>query len=210
MLVDVLNIKGEKTGRSVELDDALFNITPNEHVVYLDVKQYLNNWRQGTHKAKQRNEISGSTRKLRKQKGGGGARVGSIKNPLFRGGGRIHGPQPRDYGFKLNKKEKDLARRSAFSSQVQNNGLWVIEDFEFAKPKTKDFIAVLDSLQLTQTKTLTIVDSYLERSNVVKSISNIPNATVLHTGNLNTYHVLNAQKILVMESAVSLLTQSLI
>lgn len=208
MLVDVINSKGEKTGRSVDLDDTLFNIEPNDHIIYLDVKQYLNNWRQGTHKSKQRNEISGSTKKLRKQKGGGGARVGSIKNPLFRGGGRIFGPQPRDYGFKINKKEKDLARKSAFSYKVRSNKLWIIEDFNMEAPKTKAFVSILEGLQLNGKRTLTITDA--PNVNIEKSARNVEKALVLYSGNLNTYHITNADTILMFESAVEKITQSLI
>jgi large subunit ribosomal protein L4 len=207
MKLDVLNIRGEKTGRTVELADEIFGIEPNDHVIYLDVKQYLNNWRQGTHKAKQRNEISGSTKKLRKQKGGGGARVGSIKNPTFRGGGRMHGPQPRDYGFKLNKKVKDLARRSAFAHKVRDNAVMIIEDFNMETPKTKEFINILNALNLRNQKTLLIMDT--PRENIIRSARNLPEANLVHSGNINTYHVMNSQAVVMLESAIEPLTQTL-
>ena len=154
MELSVLNIAGQETGRKVELNDAIFGIQPNEHAIYLDVKQYLANNRQGTHKSKQRNEISGSTRKLKKQKGTGGARAGSIKNPEFRGGGRIFGPVPRDYSFKLNKKLKQLARKSALTYKAKDNAITVVEDFAMEAPKTKEFIAITKNLKLDGKKIL--------------------------------------------------------
>ncbi len=209
MQLDVLNIRGEKTGRSVELSDSVFGIAPNDHVIYLDVKQYMNNWRQGTSKAKNRNEIKGSTRKLRKQKGGGGARVGSIKSPIFRGGGRIHGPQPRDYSFKLNKKVKVLARRSALSYKTQDNALMVIEDFNLDAPKTKDFINILKAFNLNEKKSIFVIDSNEQRTNILKSAGNIPHTAVIHSGNVNTYLVLNSNAVVIMESAIQPLTDIL-
>ena len=207
MIVDVFNLRGEKVGRSIDLNDSVFGIEPNDHCIYLDVKQYQNNWRQGTAKAKQRNEIHGSTKKLRKQKGGGGARVGSIKNPTFRGGGRMHGPQPRDYGFKLNKKVKQLARRSALSYKIQADQIRIVEDFNFETPKTKEFIKMLSAFNIADKKTLTVMDVMHE--NVAKSARNIPNVNVLHSGNINTYQILNAESIIMFEGAVQPIVDSL-
>lgn len=157
MEVNVLNIKGEDTGRKAVLNDAVFGITPNDHAIYLDVKQYLANQRQGTHKSKERSEVSGSTRKLGRQKGGGGARRGDINSPLLVGGGRVFGPKPRDYSFKLNKKLKVLARKSALSYKAQNNSIIVVEDFSFEAPKTKEFINVVNNLKVTGKKLLMVL-----------------------------------------------------
>src|ERR1039458_8870515 len=164
MELEVLNIKGEKTGRSVQLADEIFGVEPNDHVLYLDVKRYLINQRQGTHKSKQRNEVSGSTRKLRKQKGGGGARIGSIKSPILRGGGRIFGPIPRTYDIKLNQKEKVIARKSALSYKAKENRIVVLEDFDFEEPKTKQYTSILSALNLSNEKTLLVLGSRKDRS----------------------------------------------
>src|SRR6186997_1117475 len=157
MEVAVLKYSGENTGRKVSLSDAVFAIEPNDHAIYLDVKSYLANQRQGTHKSKQRNEITGSSKKIKKQKGTGGARAGNIKNPQFKGGGRVFGPQPRDYSFKLNKKVKDLARRSALTYKAKDNAIAILEDFSFDKPQTKQFVTLLNSLSLTDKKTLVVI-----------------------------------------------------
>lgn len=207
MKLDVVNIRGEKTGRSVDLSDEVFGIEPNDHIIYLDVKQYLINQRQGTHKAKQRNEISGSTRKLRKQKGGGGARVGGIKNPLFRGGGRIFGPQPRDYDIKINKKVKEQARKSALSYKAKDNQLIILEEFNMDQPKTKQVIEILNALNIKTNKTLLLLGDNNE--NIVKSVRNIPTATVSLSANLNTYSIVNANTIVMLESAVEKINQNL-
>lgn len=207
MKLDVVNIRGEKTGRSVDLSDEVFGIEPNDHIIYLDVKQYLINQRQGTHKAKQRNEISGSTRKLRKQKGGGGARVGGIKNPLFRGGGRIFGPQPRDYDIKINKKVKEQARRSALSYKAKDNQLIILEEFNMDQPKTKRVVEILNALNINSNKTLLLLGN--NDVNIVKSVRNIPTATVSLSGNINTYSIVNAKTVVMLESAVEQLNQNL-
>lgn len=207
MKLDVLNTKGEKTGRSVELPDSIYGIEPNDHVIYLDVKRFMNNQRQGTAKAKQRNEISGSTRKLRKQKGGGGARVGSIKNPTFRGGGRIHGPQPRDYEIKLNKKVKLLARRSALSYKAKANNIYVVEDFNYETPKTKDFVSLLSALTIGTSKVLFLAGENNE--NVVKSARNLQNTLVSSSSSVSTYSLMNASALLMTESAVNTLNEIL-
>ena len=207
MKLEVVNSKGEKTGRKVELSDDIFGIEPNDHVIYLDVKRYLNNQRQGTHKAKQRNEIHGSTRKIRKQKGGGGARAGSIKNPLFRHGGRIFGPQPRDYTTKLNKKVKILARKSALAYKAKENKIIIVEDFDFEQPKTKSYLDVLKALELNGQKTLLLLNE--SKENVVKSARNLPNTEVNLAHSINTYNILNATTLLVMEGSIGSLNENL-
>jgi large subunit ribosomal protein L4 len=201
MELAVINHKGEDTGRKISLSDEIFAIDPNDHAIYLDVKQYLANQRQGTHKSKERNEIAGSTRKIKKQKGTGSARAGSIKSPLFRGGGRVFGPQPRDYSFKLNKKVKQLARKSALSYKVKDNSLVVLEDFSFDTPKTKNFLALLSGLALTDKKTILVLPE--ENKNVYLSSRNLPKSKVVTVNDVNTYHVLNADHLVICEGSLS-------
>ena len=204
MELAVYNIKGEDTGRKVTLNDEIFAIAePNEHAVYLDVKQYLANKRQGTHKAKERSEIAGSTKKLGRQKGGGGARHGDIKSPLFHGGGRVFGPRPRNYGFKLNKKVKALARRSALTYKAQNNQIMVIEDIKFDAPKTKEFVNITRNLKLEGQKLLVVLAG--QEPNLYLSLRNVPTASVVTASDINTYRVLDNRMILVTESSVETL-----
>ena len=204
MELAVYNIKGEDTGRKVTLNDEIFAIAePNEHAVYLDVKQYLANQRQGTHKAKERSEIAGSTKKLGRQKGGGGARHGDIKSPLFHGGGRVFGPRPRNYGFKLNKKMKALARRSALTYKAQNNQILVIEDIKFDAPKTKEFVNITRNLKLEGQKLLLVLAG--QERNLYLSLRNVPNANVVTASDINTYRVLDNRMMLVTESSVDML-----
>lgn len=200
MEVSVLNINGQETGRKVALNDAIFGIEPNDHVIYLDVKQYLANQRQGTAKAKERSEHAGSTRKLGRQKGGGGARRGDINSPLLKGGGRVFGPQPRDYGFKLNKKVKVLARKSALSYKAQENTIIVVEDFDLEAPKTKDFVNITKNLKVDGKKTLVVLPGI--NKNVYLSARNIEKAEVMSADQLNTYKVLNADVLVVAESSL--------
>lgn len=200
MEVSVLNINGQETGRKVALNDAIFGIEPNDHVIYLDVKQYLANQRQGTAKAKERSEHTGSTRKLGRQKGGGGARRGDINSPLLKGGGRVFGPQPRDYGFKLNKKVKVLARKSALSYKAQENAIIVVEDFNLEVPKTKDFVNITKNLKVDGKKTLVVLPGI--NKNVYLSARNIEKAEVMSADQLNTYKVLNADVLVVAESSL--------
>ena len=200
MEIAVLKNSGEDTGRKVSLSDDIFAIEPNDHAIYLDVKQFLANQRQGTHKSKERGEISGSTRKIKKQKGTGTARAGSIKSPIFRGGGRVFGPRPRNYGFKLNKKLKALARKSALAYKAKDNNLMVLEDFSFDAPKTKDFVNVLNSLSVADKKTLFVVSN--EDKNVALSGRNLQNAKVITADTLSTYDVLKADSLLISESSV--------
>ena len=207
MEVKVLNISGKETGAKVQLPEGIFGIEPNDHAIYLDVKQYLANQRQGTHKAKQRNEIAGSTRKLYKQKGTGGARAGSIKSPLFNGGGRIFGPQPRDYSFKLNKKLKELARKSALSYKAQGNSVLVLEDFSFETPKTKNFLNLLSALNSSNEKTLVVLPE--GNKNVYLASRNLPKAKVVVAADLNTYDVLNAAKLVLTTGSVKSLEEAL-
>ncbi|WP_353135361.1 50S ribosomal protein L4 [Pseudopedobacter sp.] len=207
MEVKVLNISGKETGAKVQLPEGIFGIEPNDHAIYLDVKQYLANQRQGTHKAKQRNEIAGSTRKLYKQKGTGGARAGSIKSPLFNGGGRIFGPQPRDYSFKLNKKLKELARKSALSYKAQGNSVLVLEDFSFETPKTKNFLNLLSALNSSNEKTLVVLAE--GNKNVYLASRNLPKAKVVVAADLNTYDVLNAAKLVLTTGSVKSLEEAL-
>ena len=204
MELAVYNIKGEDTGRKVTLNDEIFAIAePNEHVVYLDVKQFLANQRQGTHKAKERSEIAGSTKKLGRQKGGGGARHGDIKSPLFHGGGRVFGPRPRNYSFKLNKKVKALARRSALTYKAQNNQIMVIEDIKFDAPKTKEFVNITRNLKLEGQKLLLVLAG--QERNLYLSLRNVPTASVITASDINTYRVLDNRMILVTESSVEML-----
>ena len=204
MELAVYNIKGEDTGRKVTLNDEIFAIAePNEHAVYLDVKQYMANKRQGTHKAKERSEIAGSTKKLGRQKGGGGARHGDIKSPLFHGGGRVFGPRPRNYGFKLNKKMKALARRSALTYKAQNNQIMVIEDIKFDAPKTKEFVNITRNLKLEGQKLLLVLAG--QERNLYLSLRNVPTASLITASDINTYRVLDNRMILVTESSVDAL-----
>ena len=200
MELNIVNIKGEDTGRKIELPDSIFAIEPNDHAIYLDVKQYLANNRQGTHKAKERNEVSGSTRKIKKQKGTGTARAGSIKSPVFRGGGRIFGPRPRNYSFKLNKKVKQLARFSALAHKAKNNEILVVEDFSFEAPKTKEFNAIRKRLQLDGKRSLLVLGT--ENRNVLLSARNLPRTEVSVASGLNTYSIMKAQYLLLTESSV--------
>lgn len=205
MELAVYNIKGEDTGKKVTLNDAVFAIEPSEHAVYLDVKQYLANQRQGTHKSKERSEVSGSTRKLRKQKGGGGARIGDINSPVLVGGGRVFGPRPRDYRFKLNKKVKALARKSALTFKAQDNQIVVVEDFTFETPKTKDFVNFTKNLQLADKKLLLVLAD--QNKNVYLSARNIPTANIITASDLNTYKVLNNKALVLTESSVAVINE---
>ncbi len=200
MKVAVLDIKGKDTGRKVELSKDVFGIEPNEHAIYLDVKQYLAHQRQGTHKAKERAEIAGSTRKIKKQKGTGTARAGSIKSPVFRGGGRIFGPRPKDYAQKLNKNVKRLARKSALSLKSKDKAVLVVEDFSFETPKTKDFVQVLKSLGIEQKKSLIVLGD--SNNSVYLSSRNFKGSEVVKSEELSTYKILNAKSLVVMESAL--------
>ena len=201
MEVNVLNIKGEDTGRKVTLNESIFGIEPNDHAIYLDVKQFLANQRQGTHKSKERSEVSGSTRKLGRQKGGGGARRGDINSPVLVGGGRVFEPKPRDYWFKLNKKVKALARRSALSYKAQANSIVVVEDFTFEAPKTKDFVTIVNNLKIADKKVLVVLPG--ADKNVYLSARNLERAKVAIASALNTYSVLNAETLVVTESSLN-------
>jgi len=201
MELTVYNIKGEETGRKVSLDDAIFGIEPNDHAIYLDVKQILANNRQGTHKSKERAEVAGSTRKIKRQKGTGTARAGSIKSPVFRGGGRVFGPRPRNYHFKLNKKVKRLARKSALSYKAAENKITVLEDFTFDTPKTKNFVDILKSFNLEGKKMMIMMPS--TESNVYLSTRNIQEVLFLNSKSINTFDIMKAQQILIVESALT-------
>jgi len=206
MKLEVLNINGSKTGKQIDLDDNIFGIEPNDHVLYLSVKQYLANQRQGTHKVKQRGETSGSTKKLHKQKGTGGSRKGSIKNPVF-GNGRTFGPEPRDYSFKLNKKVKTLASKSALSYKVKDNEMIIVEDFTFNEAKTKNFTSALNNLGVNKGKSCFVLSS--NDMNVILSGRNIPHTHTVNAVDLNVYQVMNCNKIVISESAVKVLTERL-
>ena len=208
MEVNVLNIKGEDTGRKVTLNEAIFGITPNDHAIYLDVKQYMANQRQGTHKSKERSEISGSTRKLGRQKGGGGARRGDINSPLLVGGARVFGPKPRDYWFKLNKKVKALARKSALAYKAQANNIVVVEDFAFEAPKTKEFVNVVNNLKVAGKKLLMVLSE--ANKNVYLSARNLERTNLAIASALNTYAVLNAETVVVTESALKAIEETLV
>lgn len=201
MELTIYNTKGEKTNRTITLNDSIFGIDPNDHAIYLDTKQYLANQRQGTHSSKEKSTVSGSTRKLKRQKGTGGARAGSIKSPLMRGGARVFGPQPRDYSFKLNKKLKELARMSALTYKAKENNIMVIEDLNFEAPKTKLFAELLNNLQLSEKKTLMV----LSESNKALYLSsrNLKRAKVIRACDLNTYEILRANNLIILESSVS-------
>jgi len=201
MEVAIVKYSGEKSGKKVNLSDEVFGIEPNDHAIYLDVKSYLANQRQGTHKSKQRNEISGSSKKIKKQKGTGGARAGNIKNPLFKGGGRVFGPTPRDYSFKLNKKVKDLARKSALTYKAKDNAIAVLEDFNFENPKTSQYVKLLSALSLADKKTLLVLPE--KNKNVVLSGRNLKNAKVTTADQISTYDVMNAENVIFIESSIS-------
>ncbi|GHB53430.1 50S ribosomal protein L4 [Persicitalea jodogahamensis] len=203
MELSILNVKGEDTGKKVTLSEEIFGIEPNEHVVYLDVKQYLANQRQGTHKAKERGEVNYSTRKLKRQKGTGGARAGSRRSPIMVGGGRIFGPRPRDYGFKINKKTKVLARKSVLAAKAQANAVMILENFTFDAPKTKDYLQFLDAHSLTGKKTLLILGE--ADNNVYLSGRNIPKTKITTASQVNTYELLHADRLLISEPALIVL-----
>jgi len=203
MELAVYNLKGEDTGRKVTLSDAIFGLEVNEHVMYLDVKQYLANQRQGTHKSKQRAEINRTTKKLKRQKGTGGARAGSMKSPLFVGGGRVFGPKPRDYSFKLNKKVKSLARTSALTYKAKDNAITVLEDFSFEAPKTKNYIDLLKNLNLSDKKTLLVLGD--TNKNVYLSSRNLQGAKVVKASDISTYDILNAENVILAESSVKVI-----
>ena len=207
MEVNVLNIKGENTGRKVTLDESIFGIEPNEHVVYMAVRQYLAAQRQGTHKSKERSEMSGSTRKLGRQKGGGGARRGDINSPLLVGGARVFGPTPRDYSFKLNKKVKQLARRSALSQKAIENAIVVVEDFNFETPSTKEFIKVLNNLKVSERKQLFVLPS--SNKAVYLSARNLKGTQMAIASDINTYGIMNAEVLVVTESSLEIINNTL-
>lgn len=208
MNVEVLKINGEDAGRKASLSKDIFGVEPNDHAIYLDVKQYLANQRQGTHKSKERADISGSTRKIKKQKGTGTARAGSIKSPLFRGGGRAFGPKPRDYSFKLNKKLKVVARKSALSYKAKEKAISIIEDFSFETPKTKSYLAMLGDLKMGDKKTLFVMPN--SNANVILSSRNIQNTKVITADQLNTYDVLNADTLVIAEGSIETIEKTLL
>lgn len=206
MELAIYNIGGKETGKKAKLSDQVFALEPNDHAIYLDVKQHLANMRQGTHKSKQRNEISGSTRKLHKQKGTGGSRKGSIKNPLFRGGGRVFGPEPRDYSFKLNKKLKKLARCSALSYKAKEGSITILDDFNLDEPKTKDFLSFLKNFESENKKVLLVVPEM--NKNVYVSSRNLSNSNVIIASELNTYEVLDAEKLFIVERSINTIEEN--
>jgi large subunit ribosomal protein L4 len=201
MEIKVLNTAGQETGRTVTLDEQIFGIEPNDHAIYLDVKQILANKRQGTHSSKERADVSGSTRKLKKQKGTGTARAGSVKSPVFRGGGRVFGPRPRSYDFKLNKKVKSLARKSALTYKALEEAILVIEDFSFETPKTREMVQISNNLKINDKKSLFVLPE--ENKNIYLSSRNLQAVSVITASELNTYQILNAKKVVVLESSVS-------
>ena len=205
MELAIYNQEGQDTGRKAVLNDEVFAITPNEHAVYLDVKQYLANQRQGTHKSKERSEVSGSTRKLHKQKGGGGSRIGDINSPVLVGGGRVFGPRPRDYRFKLNKKLKNLARRSALSQKALDNEIIVVEDIVLNAPKTKDFVKIAQNLKVYGKKSLFVVEKKDE--NVCLSMRNLPNTYMMNAADINTYAVLNNKALVITEKGLDIINK---
>jgi large subunit ribosomal protein L4 len=205
MQVDVLNIKGKKTGRTLELPADIFEVEPNDHVIYLAVKQYLAAQRQGTHKVKTRMEVKGSSKKLHKQKGTGGSRKGNIRNPLYKGGGTIFGPKPRSYDFKLNRKVKDLAKISALSYKAKANSIVVVEDIEFKAPKTSEMISILNGLKLTGKKALFVIPEY--NDNLHLSLRNIPNIESSQLADVNTYDIVNAEFLVLTESAAKMFVE---
>ncbi|MFA5817900.1 MAG: 50S ribosomal protein L4 [Bacteroidales bacterium] len=203
MELAILNISGKETGRKVNLNDSIFGIEPNDHAIYLDTKQYLANQRQGTHSSKDRGEIAGSTRKIKRQKGTGTARAGSIKNPLFRGGGRMFGPKPRFYGFKLNKKVKQLARKSALSYKASTNNIIVLEDFSFEAPKTKEIIKMGNNLNIANKKSVFVLPE--QNNNIYLSTRNVHGVDVVIASELSTYKIMKASTLILVESAVDVL-----
>ncbi len=205
MELAIYNIQGKDTGRKAELNDQVFAIEANEHAVYLDVKQFLANQRQGTHKSKERSEVSGSTRKLHKQKGGGGSRIGDINSPVLVGGGRVFGPRPRDYRFKLNKKVKQLARKSALTYKVQDNQIMVIENFTFDAPRTKQFVEMAKNLNVEGKKILLVLAS--QNKNVYLSARNIPNAEIISAADVNTYAIMHSNAILLTEESLDVINK---
>ncbi|MCI5930051.1 MAG: 50S ribosomal protein L4 [Prevotella sp.] len=207
MELSVLNINGQETGKKVTLNDAVFGIEPNDHVIYLDVKQYLANQRQGTAKSKERSEHSGSTRKLGRQKGGGGARRGDINSPVLVGGGRVFGPKPRDYSFKLNKKVKILARKSALSYKAKDNEIIVVDNFDMAAPKTKDFVNIAKNLKVEGKKTLVVLPEV--NKNVYLSARNLQKAEIMSANNINTYKILNADVLVIAEASLEMINSVL-
>jgi large subunit ribosomal protein L4 len=200
MELNILNIEGKETGKKVNLSDQIFGIEPNDHAIYLDVKQYLENQRQGTHKAKERADISGSTRKIKRQKGTGTARAGSIKSPLFRGGGRAFGPRPKNYGFKLNKKVKQLARKSALAYKAKDNSIIVLEDFNFESPKTKEFVSIQNNLKISDKKSLFVLSE--ANKNIYLSSRNLKGVKVVIASDLTTYDILNASSVVLLEGSL--------
>ena len=207
MELSVLNINGKDTGKKVSLDDAIYGIEPNDHVLWLDVKQYLANQRQGTHKSKERSEMSGSTRKLIRQKGGGGARRGDINSPVLVGGARVFGPKPRDYSFKLNKKVKVLARKSALAYKAKDNQIVVVEDFNFEAPKTKDFVALANSLQVADKKVVLVLPD--QNKNVYLSARNLQRVKVVTASDINAYTIMNCSSLVLAESSVAVIDKLL-
>lgn len=203
MKIPVFNIEGKDTGKKVDLMDSIFGIEPNDHAIYLDVKHYKANTRQGTHKSKERAEIKGSTRKIKRQKGTGTARAGSIKNPLFRGGGRVFGPKPKDYNFKLNKKVKLLARKSALTYKAKNNSIMVLEDFSLEAPKTREFVGLRKNLKIDGKKSLLVLEKY--DRNIALASRNIQESKIIMVNNLNTYDIMNAGMLVFVESSLNTL-----
>ena len=208
MQVDVLNIQGQKTGRSIELPEDIFGVVPNDHVIYLAVKQYLAAGRAGTHKVKTRAEVKGSSRKLHKQKGTGGARKGNIRNPLYKGGGTVFGPKPHKYDLKLNRKEKDLAKVSALSYKAKDAAIIVVEDIDFTTPKTKQAVEILKSLNVADKKTIIILPEY--NDTLYLSTRNVPNVTTTLLADVNTYEIMNADTLVFTENAVNIFTDDLV
>ena len=200
MELNVLNKEGQDTGRTIQLNDSIFGIEPNDHVIYLDVKQHLANKRQGTHKAKERGEVAGSTRKIKRQKGTGTARAGSIKSPLMKGGGRVFGPRPRDYSFKLNKKVKQLARKSALSYKAIDKKIFIVEDFDFETAKTKNYVAFKNNLKINNKKSILVLSN--KKNNIYLSARNLEHTQVLTVSELNTYSILNTEMLVLSESSV--------
>ncbi len=207
MELPVLNKAGEDTGKKVNLNEEIFGITPNDHAIYLDVKHYMANKRQGTHKAKERNEIVGSRKKIKRQKGTGTARSGDIKSPIFRGGGRVFGPRPKDYSFKLNKKVKKVARKSALSYKVKNDELKVVETFSLEQPKTKDFSHIRNNLGINEKKLLLVLEE--PNKNIYLSSRNIPDVKVLPVNEINTYEIMNAEQVVFFEGSLETLEKQL-
>ena len=206
MELSVLNIEGKETGRTITLSDMIFGIEPNDHAIYLDVKQYLANKRQGTHKSKERAEVAGSTRKIKKQKGTGTARAGSLKSPVFRGGGTIFGPRPKSYDFKLNKKVKQLARKSALSYKARENGIVVLEDFNLEAPKTREMVKIKSNLQIADKKSLFVLPA--ENNNIYLSSRNLQDVSVVIASELSTYQILNAKAIVLLEGSLKKLEEA--